>query len=94
MRKRWRGFPIRIVGGVVGLFLYLRLCQAFGAKTCTLLTRGNLSSNALVLRAFWHWAPCRISVSTGGGGVALHSARLNGAQMLFHDRFNAGRGAA
>ena len=69
-----------------------------GRSKGAMLTHGNLSSNALVLKEFWGWR----SAEEGGDVlihalpifhvhglfVAIHGALLNGSKMLWYEKFD------
>lgn len=65
-----------------------------GRSKGAMLSHGNLSSNALVLKDYWRWRPGDILIHAlpiyhvHGLFVALHGALLNGSTMLFHRAFD------
>jgi malonyl-CoA/methylmalonyl-CoA synthetase len=67
-----------------------------GRSKGAMLSHGNLSSNALVLKDYWRWRPGDVLIHAlpiyhvHGLFVALHGALLNGSTMLWHKGFDAG----
>lgn len=68
-----------------------------GRSKGAMLSHGNLSSNALVLHAYWGFVPGDVILHmlpiyhTHGLFVAIHCALLNGSALLFEPRFDARR---
>jgi malonyl-CoA/methylmalonyl-CoA synthetase len=66
-----------------------------GRSKGAMLSHGNLSSNALVLKDYWHWRCGDVLIHAlpiyhvHGLFVALHGALLNGSTVLFHRGFDA-----
>lgn len=66
-----------------------------GRSKGAMLSHGNLSSNALVLKEYWRWRPGDVLIHAlpiyhvHGLFVALHGALLNGSTVLFHKGFDA-----
>ncbi|MDQ8756015.1 AMP-binding protein [Sphingosinicella sp. LHD-64] len=66
-----------------------------GRSKGAMLSHGNLASNALVLRDYWHWQPGDVLIHAlpiyhvHGLFVALHGALLNGSTILWHKGFDA-----
>ena len=65
-----------------------------GRSKGAVLTHGNLSSNAKVLGAAWHWRDDDVLLHAlpifhaHGLFVALHCALLHASPLLFHERFD------
>src|SRR5205823_3304591 len=59
-----------------------------------MLSHGNLLSNAVVLKDYWHWQPGDVLVHAlpifhvHGLFVAIHGALLNGSKMIWHSKFD------
>ena len=68
-----------------------------GRSKGAMLSHGNLLSNALVLKDYWGWQNGDVLIhalpifQVHGLFVAIHSALLNGSQMLWHSRFDPQR---
>jgi malonyl-CoA/methylmalonyl-CoA synthetase len=68
-----------------------------GRSKGAMLSHGNLSSNALVLKDHWRWRTGDVLIHAlpiyhvHGLFVALHGALLNGSTILFHRGFDAER---
>ena len=66
-----------------------------GRSKGAMLTHDNLSSNAKVLQAYWHWQPGDVLLHAlplfhvHGLFVASHGALLNGSKMIFLPKFEA-----
>jgi len=66
-----------------------------GRSKGAMLSHGNLSSNALVLKDYWRWRDGDVLIHAlpiyhvHGLFVALHGALLNGSTMLWHAGFDA-----
>lgn len=66
-----------------------------GRSKGAMLSHDNLSSNALVLKQYWHWQPGDVLIHAlpiyhvHGLFVALHGALLNGSTMVWHGAFSA-----
>ena len=66
-----------------------------GRSKGAMLSHGNLSSNALVLKDYWRWQRGDVLIHAlpiyhvHGLFVALHGALLNGSTILFHRSFDA-----
>lgn len=66
-----------------------------GRSKGAMLSHDNLSSNALVLKEYWHWQPGDVLIHAlpiyhvHGLFVALHGALLNGSTMIWHRAFSA-----
>jgi len=66
-----------------------------GRSKGAMLSHGNLLSNALVLKDYWHWRDGDVLIHAlpiyhvHGLFVALHGALLNGSTMLWHKSFDA-----
>lgn len=66
-----------------------------GRSKGAMLSHGNLSSNALVLKDYWRWRKGDVLIHAlpiyhvHGLFVALHGALLNGSTILFHRKFDA-----
>ena len=64
-----------------------------GRSKGAMLSHGNLSSNALVLRDYWAWVPGDVLLHAlpifhvHGLFIAIHAALLNGSPMLWHAKF-------
>jgi malonyl-CoA/methylmalonyl-CoA synthetase len=64
-----------------------------GRSKGAMLSHGNLSSNARVLKDYWGWTEGDVLVHTlpifhvHGLFVAIHGALLNGSKMLWFDKF-------
>jgi len=65
-----------------------------GRSKGAMLSHGNLSSNALVLKDYWRWRRGDVLIHAlpiyhvHGLFVALHGALLNGSTILFHRAFD------
>jgi malonyl-CoA/methylmalonyl-CoA synthetase len=65
-----------------------------GHSKGAMLSHGNLASNALVLKDYWHWRRGDVLIHAlpiyhvHGLFVALHGALLNGSTVLFHRGFD------
>jgi malonyl-CoA/methylmalonyl-CoA synthetase len=65
-----------------------------GRSKGAMLSHGNLSSNALVLKDYWRWQAGDVLIHAlpiyhvHGLFVALHGALLNGSSILFHRSFD------
>lgn len=65
-----------------------------GRSKGAMLSHGNLSSNALVLKEYWRWRTGDVLIHAlpiyhvHGLFVALHGALLNGSTVLFHKSFD------
>lgn len=65
-----------------------------GRSKGAMLSHANLSSNALVLKDYWHWRDGDVLIHAlpiyhvHGLFVALHGALLNGSTMLWHKSFD------
>ena len=65
-----------------------------GRSKGAMLSHGNLSSNALVLKDYWRWQDGDVLIHAlpiyhvHGLFVAIHGALLNGSTMLFHRSFD------
>lgn len=68
-----------------------------GRSKGAMLSHGNLSSNALVLKDYWQWRAGDVLIHAlpiyhvHGLFVALHCALLNGSTLLFHKAFDVDR---
>ena len=68
-----------------------------GRSKGAMLTHHNLSSNALMLKAYWDWHDDDVLIHAlpifhvHGLFVAIHGALINGSKMLWHSRFDAER---
>lgn len=66
-----------------------------GRSKGAMLTHGNLTSNALVLRDYWQWQPDDVLLHTlplfhiHGLFVACNGALVNGSKMIFLSRFDS-----
>lgn len=66
-----------------------------GRSKGAMLTHGNLSSNARVLKDYWGWAPNDVLIHAlpifhvHGLFVAMHGALLNGSKMIWLDKFDS-----
>jgi malonyl-CoA/methylmalonyl-CoA synthetase len=66
-----------------------------GRSKGAMLTHGNLTSNALVLRDYWQWQPDDVLLHTlplfhiHGLFVACNGALINGSKMIFLSRFDS-----
>jgi malonyl-CoA/methylmalonyl-CoA synthetase len=65
-----------------------------GRSKGAMLTHGNLLSNALVLKDYWHWEPGDVLIHAlpifhvHGLFVAIHGALLNGSRMIWLAKFD------
>jgi len=65
-----------------------------GRSKGAMLTHGNLSSNARVLKHYWGWTDGDVLIHTlpifhvHGLFVAIHGALLNGSKMLWFEKFD------
>lgn len=68
-----------------------------GRSKGAMLTHGNLLSNALVLKDYWHWQPGDVLIHAlpifhvHGLFVAIHGALLNGSKMIWLAKFDPKR---
>lgn len=68
-----------------------------GRSKGAMLSHENLSSNAQVLKKFWHWSKDDVLLHAlplfhvHGLFVACHGALLNGSKMIFLPKFDAGQ---
>ena len=64
-----------------------------GRSKGAMLSHGNLSSNAQVLKDYWGWVPGDVLLHAlpifhvHGLFIAIHAALLNGSRMLWHSKF-------
>jgi malonyl-CoA/methylmalonyl-CoA synthetase len=65
-----------------------------GRSKGAMLTHGNLLSNAMVLKDYWHWQPGDVLIHAlpifhvHGLFVAIHGALLNGSKMIWLAKFD------
>jgi malonyl-CoA/methylmalonyl-CoA synthetase len=65
-----------------------------GRSKGAMLSHGNLLSNALVLKDYWHWQPGDVLIHAlpifhvHGLFVAIHGALLNGSKMIWLAKFD------
>ena len=71
-----------------------------GRSKGAMLSHGNLTSNAVMLKDYWGWQPGDVLIHAlpifhvHGLFVAIHGALLNGSTMLWHGRFDPQRAIA
>jgi malonyl-CoA/methylmalonyl-CoA synthetase len=80
--------------GVDDLAAILYTSGTTGRSKGAMLTHGNLSSNALVLRDYWGWQPGDVLLHAlpifhvHGLFVAIHGALINGSKMIWLSKFD------
>ncbi|MBK6866470.1 MAG: malonyl-CoA synthase [Burkholderiales bacterium] len=68
-----------------------------GRSKGAMLSHGNLTSNAVMLKDYWGWQPGDVLIHAlpifhvHGLFVAIHGALLNGSTMLWHGKFDPKR---